>query len=471
MTDSTVAVSSPWYRTLNSEQWKVLLASNLGWLFDGFEIYALFVTVGFALHQLLDPSQYAAIPKYAGYVLATTVFGWATGGVIGGIVADYIGRKRTMMLAILAYSLTTGLSAFAWDWQSFAILRFLVGVGIGSEWATGASIVSELWPDHARGKGGGLLQCGAGLGGIVASGLWIVIGTAGPGAWRYMYLIGVLPALVCLWIWKNIPESPRWEQSNERRRAARALRASGGALDNETAALNRFTVTDLFAEKTVRRALIASFLMMLSVTFAFWGVATFIPTYVGGVAAKLGGSAPEFAGYASMITNICGTLGFVALGFLADAIGRKPTVMLWYAACLLLTPVVYLWGAGFARASRVRRHIWLLHARHLGVGAGLAAGVVSDPDARHRDRLHLQRAALCVVYRAADRRLTDRRVRRVRAGGDDRWAVLSARCRSSAVPSRNQRQAVARHGLTGEGPYDLRAGCGNTGDRGHIDRM
>jgi len=344
MTDSTVAVSSPWYRTLNSEQWKVLLASNLGWLFDGFEIYALFVTVGFALHQLLDPSQYAAIPKYAGYVLATTVFGWATGGVIGGIIADYIGRKRTMMLAILAYSLTTGLSAFAWDWESFAVLRFLVGVGIGSEWATGASIVSELWPDHARGKGGGLLQCGAGLGGIVASGLWIVIGTAGPGAWRYMYLIGVLPALVCLWIWKNIPESPRWEQSNERRRAARALRASGGALDNETAALNRFTVTDLFAEKTVRRALIASFLMMLSVTFAFWGVATFIPTYVGGVAAKLGGSAPEFAGYASMITNICGTLGFVALGFLADAIGRKPTVMLWYAACLLLTPVVYLWA-------------------------------------------------------------------------------------------------------------------------------
>jgi MFS family permease len=107
------------------------------------------------------------------------------------------------------------------------------------------------------------LQCGAGLGGILASALWIIIGTAGPGAWRYMYLIGVLPALVCLWIWKNIPESPRWEQSNERRRAARAARASGGALDSETAALNRFTITDLFAEKTVRRPLVAAFVMML----------------------------------------------------------------------------------------------------------------------------------------------------------------------------------------------------------------
>jgi MFS family permease len=344
MASTEAVVSGPWYRSLSGEQWKVLFASNLGWLFDGFEIYALFVTVGFALHQLLDPSQYAAIPKYAGYVLATTVFGWATGGVIGGIVADYIGRKRTMMLAILAYSLTTGLSAFAWNWESFAVLRFLVGVGIGSEWATGASIVSELWPDHARGKGGGLLQCGAGLGGILASGLWIVIGSAGPGAWRYMYLIGVLPALICLWIWKNIPESPRWEQSNERRRAARALRASGAAVDGEAAALTRFTVTDLFADRTVRRPLIAAFLMMLSVTFAFWGVATFIPTYVGGVAAKAGGSAAEYAGYASMLTNIFGTLGFISLGFLADAIGRKPTVMLWYAACLVLTPVVYLWA-------------------------------------------------------------------------------------------------------------------------------
>src|SRR5499427_8218253 len=213
MTDSAIGVSSPWHRSLSREQWRVLAASNLGWLFDGFEIYALFLTVGFALHQLLDVTQQAQIPRYAGYILATTVFGWATGGVIGGVMSDYIGRKRTMILAILAYSLTTGLSALAWDWVSFAVLRFLVGVGIGSEWATGASIVSELWPDHARGKGGGLLQCGAGLGGILASGVWLVVGGVGPNAWRWMYLIGVLPALVTLWIRRRIPESSRWERA------------------------------------------------------------------------------------------------------------------------------------------------------------------------------------------------------------------------------------------------------------------
>jgi MFS family permease len=342
--NTSAIISSPWYRSLNREQWGVLVASNLGWLFDGFEIYALFLTVGFALHQLLDAAEYAQIPRYAGYILATTVFGWATGGVIGGIIADYIGRKRTMILAILAYSLTTGLSALAWDWVSFAVLRFLVGVAIGSEWATGASIVSELWPDHARGKGGGLLQCGAGLGGILASGVWLAIGGVGPNAWRWMYLVGVLPALVTLWIRRGIPESPRWEAARERRRAAHALRRSGAALDGENVALTRFTVVDLFADGAVRRPLIGSFLMMLSVTFAFWGVGTFIPTYVGSVAAKSGLSAPQWSALAGLVTSLCGVVGFVSLGFLADVIGRKPTAMLFYAMCLVLTPVVYLWA-------------------------------------------------------------------------------------------------------------------------------
>jgi len=337
-------VSLPWYRLLSREQWRVLVASNLGWLFDGFEIYALFLTVGFALHQLLDVTQQAQVPRYAGYILATTVFGWATGGVIGGIIADYIGRKRTMILAVLGYSFTTGLSAFAWDWVSFALLRFLVGVAIGSEWATGASIVSELWPDHARGKGGGLLQCGAGLGGILASLVWLAVGGAGPNAWRWMYLIGVLPALLTFWIRRSIPESPRWEAASERRHAAHAMRRGGAALEGENRALTRFTVVDLFADRSVRRPLICAFLMMLSVTFAFWGVSTFIPTYVGSVASKAGLSAPTWSAWAGLATSICGVFGFVSPGFPADAFGRKPAAMLLYFMTLILTPVVYLWA-------------------------------------------------------------------------------------------------------------------------------
>src|SRR5260370_25124039 len=346
--DSNTAIASlPWYRSLHREQWGVLIASNLGWLFDGFEIFALFLTVGFALRQLVDAAHYAEIPHYAGFVLATTVFGWATGGVIGGIIADYIGRKRTMILAILAYSLTTGLSAVAWDWVSFAALRFLVGVAIGSEWATGASIVSELWPDHARGKGGGLLQCGAGLGGVIASLVWLALSGAGPHAWRWMYLIGVLPAFVTLWIRRGIPESPRWEEASERRRAAHALRRTAAVLDGEDHALTRFTVHDLFTYRAVLRSLIAAFLMMLSLTFAFWGVGTFIPTYVGSVAAKAGLSAPEWSAWAGLIFTSCGVAGFISLGFIADAFGRRAAAMLFYFMCLVLTPVVYMWAQDF----------------------------------------------------------------------------------------------------------------------------
>ncbi len=335
--------SSPWYRSLNRSQWKALIAANLGWTFDGFEVFALILTVGVALHQLLDPSQYPLIPAYAGAVIAITVFGWAIGGLLGGVLADYLGRKRSMTLTILAYSLLTGVSAFSWDWLSFAVFRFLVGLAIGSEWATGASIMAELWPAKARGKGGAFLQSGYPIGSILASGVWLAIGTSGPDAWRYMYLIGVLPALIVFWIRRNIPESPRWEESNRRRRAAYDLRRQGAALQGEDAALVRFTLVDVFAEPAVRLRLFLTFVMSLSVTIGYWGVSTFVPSYVGSVATAAGLPAQRWAALAGLVQNLGALIGFASFGFLADAFGRKPTTILFYLMCLILTPIVYLW--------------------------------------------------------------------------------------------------------------------------------
>jgi MFS family permease len=335
--------SSPWYRSLNRSQWKALIAANLGWTFDGFEVFALILTVGVALHQLLDPSQYPFIPAYAGAVIAITVFGWAIGGLLGGMLADYLGRKRSMTLTILAYSLLTGVSAFSWDWLSFAVFRFLVGLAIGSEWATGASIMAELWPAKARGKGGAFLQSGYPIGSILASGVWLAIGSSGPGAWRYMYLIGVLPALLVFWIRRNIPESPRWEESHRRRRAAYDLRRQGAALEGENRALVRFTLVDMFAEPAVRMRLFLTFVMSLSVTIGYWGVSTFVPAYVGSVATAAGLPAQRYAALVGLIQNLGALIGFASFGFLADAFGRKPTTILYYVMCLILTPVVYLW--------------------------------------------------------------------------------------------------------------------------------
>ena len=332
-----------WYRSLNWTQWKALIASNLGWTFDGFEVFALILTVGAALHELLDASEYRLIPFYAGAVIAITVFGWGTGGLLGGILADYIGRKRSMTLTILAYSALTGLSALSWNWWSFAVFRFLVGLAIGSEWATGASITAELWPDHARGKGGAFLQAGYPIGSILASGVWVAIGTLGPDAWRYMYLVGVLPALVAFWIRRNIPESPRWERSNRQRRAAYDRRRQGEVLQGEDAAIVRFTLVDMFAEPAVRSRLILTFLMSLSVTIGYWGVSSFVPSYVGSVATVAGLATQRWVGLAGLVQNIGALIGFVSFGFLADALGRKPTTFLYYLMSLTLTPIVYLW--------------------------------------------------------------------------------------------------------------------------------
>jgi MFS family permease len=339
----TGEISLPWYRMLDRRQWNTLLATNLGWLFDGFETYALVLVAATALRQLLEPAQYPAIPAYLGMIFAINLLGWGIGGVIGGIVADYIGRKRTMILSIIAYSITTGLSALSFDWLSFALLRFLVGIAIGSEWATGASMIAELWPDRARGKGAGLMQCGLGIGFFIAALVWLFVSGIGPGAWRYMFVIGVLPALVTLWIRRSIPESELWAKTDARRRAAIERKRGGATLHGEDEALARFTAVDLFADPKIRRLTVIVFLMSLTTTVGWWGIATWVPPFIGSVAGKIGLPGPQWATYAGLAYTTGSIIGYAAFGFLADAFGRKPVTIFYMVLALVLTPVLFLW--------------------------------------------------------------------------------------------------------------------------------
>jgi MFS family permease len=346
MTDGVIAREVPWYRLLGKSQWSTLIAANLGWMFDGYETYAVLISVGAGLRQLLDPSQYSQIAAYAGLVIAMTLLGWGIGGLIGGVIADYLGRKRTMMLAILAYSIMTGLSAFAWDWVSFAALRFIVGVAIGSEWVTGASIVSELWPDRARGRGVGLMQCGFGIGFFLASFAWLFVGAWGPNGWRYMFIIGVLPALTTLWVRRAIPESERWERVNRQRRAAVKRKRDGETLGTEERALARMTFVDLFADPEVRRRIILASLMSLGTTFAFWAIGAWIPPYVAAAAVKAGLDGQLWASYAGMANTGASVIGYVVFGFLADALGRKAVTIFYVVAAFLSIPLMFVWADG-----------------------------------------------------------------------------------------------------------------------------
>jgi MFS family permease len=238
----------------------------------------------------------------------------------------------------------TGLSAFAWDWWSFVILRFLVGVAIGSEWVTGTSIVAELWPDKNRGKGVGLMQCGFGIGFFLASVAWFFINPIGPHAWRVMFILGVVPALLTLWIRRSIPESDKWERVNAERNAATAREKSGATLNAEERALARFTVAELFAEPKIRQRIILAFLISLGSTFAFWGISAWTPPYVAGLAAKAGLPAQQWASYAAMANNGAAILGYAAFGFLADAYGRKTTTIAYVALAFSSVPMVFLWS-------------------------------------------------------------------------------------------------------------------------------
>jgi MFS family permease len=339
----TSPTTQPWYRALNRTQWNTLLASNLGWVFDGFEAYALILTVAVALAQLLPPARHSQIPAYAGAIIATTLCGWAVGGMSAGVLADYIGRKRTMIYAILTYSIMTGLSAFSWDWISFAVFRFLAGLAIGSEWVTGTSMTAEFWPDDARGKGSGLFQCGFGIGFFLASVVWLFIGGTGPGAWRTMYLIGVLPALLTVWIRRAIPESCLWEKANDLRRAASQRKRAGSQATEEDRALTRFTFLDLFATPVVRNRTIIAFLMATTSAVGFWGISTWVPPYIGSVAASAGLSSPKWTSFTGMAYNLGTIAGYVALGFLADAFGRRPVTLAYFGFAFLFTPVLFLW--------------------------------------------------------------------------------------------------------------------------------
>lgn len=339
----SAAAQGPWYRTLNREQWNTLLAANLGWLFDGYETYALILTMPFTYRQLLSTEQYSAIPFYAGATIAVTLLGWGIGGILGGIASDYLGRKRTLVFAILAYSLVTGLSALAWSLTSFVALRFVVGLALGSEWGTGTSMVAEMWPDKHRGKGAGLMQCGLGIGFFIASAVWFFVSDLGPSAWRWMFLIGVLPALAASWVRRRINEPDKWAESDRRRREAIAAQKRGEQLDPSSQHLARFTLTDLFSDPRTRRITIAALLMSTTTTLAWWGISTWVPPYVASLAAQQGLSAPRWASLAGMFYNAGGVCGYIALGFCADAWGRRPVTITWFAVSLLLTPVLFLW--------------------------------------------------------------------------------------------------------------------------------
>ena len=441
--DATDATIVPWYRALDRKQWYTLCAANLGWVFDGYETYALILTVAAVFRQLLSGDQLAAIPFYAGLTIAVTLLGWGIGGIVGGILSDYIGRKRMLIYAILAYSLTTGLTALAWSLESFIALRFIVGLALGSEWATGAAMVAEMWPPRHRGKGAGLMQCGLGIGFFIASLVWLFVSPLGPSAWRWMYVIGILPAAATWWVRRSIDEPEAWAESDRRRREAVAQQKRGQALDEPARRLTRFTLSDLLSDRSTRRLLVPALLMSTTTTLTWWGISSWVPPYVASLAAANGLPAERWASLAGMSYNVGAVCGYVAFGFCADAWGRRPVTITWFASAWLLTPVLFLWTSSPTLVLVVCAVNAFFSLGQYHLVSGLAARSVPDPRSCHCRELLLQRAAVHRVRGPAGRRHAHHGVRRLRARRGDRQHDLSRRDPGRPVLPGNTRQAAA----------------------------
>jgi MFS family permease len=199
---------------LTGEQWKSGIAAWLGWLFDGLDMHLYVLVATPFVAELLGLSDFRdpRVGYYSSLIQAAFLVGWALGGGFFGRIADRMGRSRALMLTILVYASFTGLSFFAATWWQLFLFRFLAALGIGGEWAVGASLLSETWPRNWRPWLAAVLQTGVNLGVILASAANFVL-AAYPH--RCVFLVGVLPALLVLWIRRAVPEPEEWQGARQ----------------------------------------------------------------------------------------------------------------------------------------------------------------------------------------------------------------------------------------------------------------
>src|SRR5262249_865284 len=240
---------------LSPQQWKSGIAAWLGWLFDGLDMHlyvlvaAPFVALLLGVQDTRDPN----VGWYSSLIQAAFLVGWALGGGFFGRIGDRLGRSRALRLTILTYAMFTGLSFLAQTWWQLLIFRFIAALGIGGEWAVGASLLSETWPKRWRPWTAAVLQTGVNIGVLMATLTTYLLASLEP---RYVFLVGVLPALLVFWIRRAVPETEEWDS---------ALKQAGAYQPG---------VRDLFGPSIRRRAVLVILVCALSLTghwaFLFW---------------------------------------------------------------------------------------------------------------------------------------------------------------------------------------------------------
>ena len=319
--DASVSPSpSPWYAGIGRYQWLVLIIASAGWVFDVYEGQIFNITRSDMLPEMLGGDE-AAVKDWGDKFLAIFLFGGTVGGLLFGSLADRYGRRPILVATILMYSLFSGLTYFAENIYHVGILRFFVALGIGGEWAVAAAMVAEVFPTKARAQAASIFHASSIIGTWLAALAGILVGTQ----WRYAYLLGVLPALLIVWVRASVKEPEKWKRQLQ-------------STDKARGSFRELLLNPKWAWRAIGGLLLAAVGLG-----TFWSVTVAGQDLVKSLLESLDtpaeqvGSSSKFA--YGIVQASGGGLGLLAFGPLSARIGRKPTFILFQVLALVIVPI------------------------------------------------------------------------------------------------------------------------------------
>jgi MFS family permease len=330
--------SAKWWQGLTSYHWFVFAMAASAWLFDCLDQQLFILFRDTALKGLLEAGQ--DVKRYGGYATSIFIAGWATGGLIFGAVGDRIGRGKTLTLTVFLYSVFTGLSALSTSWIDFAIYRFITGLGVGGVFGLAVALVADTVPDGSRTGALGLLQALSAVGNITAGliSMWMgkliqsgaITATA---SWKYAFLIGAVPAFLCVFIQLRLKEPEKWVKAREEGRATGVKFGS---------------YATLLGVGPWRKPAILGMLLCIVGVIGLWGIGFFAPELVGDVISQnlraqglsdkeIDSQATFYKGLNSILQNVGAFFGMLAFAWVTQRIGRRPTFVIAFLGALFST--------------------------------------------------------------------------------------------------------------------------------------